>query len=48
MPLGHRPPGELVVVPLTDMAPSPVLVAWKDSGPLVRSFVQLAVAAYRG
>jgi DNA-binding transcriptional LysR family regulator len=48
MPLGHRPPGELVVVPLTDMAPSPVIVVWKDSGPLVRSFAQLAVAAYLG
>ena len=47
MPLGHHPPGELVVVPLTDMAPSPVVVAWKDGGPLVRSFGQLEAAAYR-
>jgi DNA-binding transcriptional LysR family regulator len=47
MPLGHRPPGELTVVPLTDLAPNPVVVAWKDAGPLVRSFVRLAAAAYQ-
>ncbi|MGW4522999.1 LysR family transcriptional regulator [Amycolatopsis sp. NPDC004378] len=47
MPLGHRPPGELEVVPLTDLAPNPVVVAWKDAGPLVRSFVRLAADAYQ-
>jgi DNA-binding transcriptional LysR family regulator len=47
MPLGHRPPGELTVVPLTDLAPNPVVVAWKDAGPLVRSFVRLAAAVYQ-
>jgi DNA-binding transcriptional LysR family regulator len=47
MPLGHRPPGDLAVVPLADLAPSPVVVAWTGTGPLIRSFVQLAVAAYR-
>ncbi|MGW3963821.1 LysR family transcriptional regulator [Amycolatopsis sp. NPDC005003] len=47
MPLGHRPPGELAVVPVADLAPSPVVVAWKDAGPLVRSFARLAAAAYR-
>jgi hypothetical protein len=47
MPLGHRPPGELVVVPLADMAPSPAVVAWKTVTPLVRSFARLATAAYR-
>ncbi|MEV7043311.1 LysR substrate-binding domain-containing protein [Amycolatopsis sp. NPDC051061] len=47
MPLGHRPPGELTVVPLTDLAPNPVVVAWKDASPLVRSFVGLASAAYQ-
>ncbi|MEV6876534.1 LysR substrate-binding domain-containing protein [Amycolatopsis sp. NPDC051128] len=47
-PLGHRPPGELTVVPLTDMAPNPVVVAWKDATPLVRSFAEIATAAYRG
>ncbi|MEQ0558900.1 LysR substrate-binding domain-containing protein [Amycolatopsis sp. NEAU-NG30] len=47
MPLGHRPPGDLAVVPLADLAPSPVVVAWTGTGPLIRSFVQLAAAAYR-
>jgi len=47
-PLGHRPPGELTVVPLADLAPSPVVVAWKDATPLVRSFAEIATAAYRG
>ncbi|SEF35442.1 DNA-binding transcriptional regulator, LysR family [Amycolatopsis pretoriensis] len=47
MPLGHRPPGDLTVVPLTDLAPNPVVVAWKDAGPLVRSFAELATAAYQ-
>ncbi|SDW34534.1 DNA-binding transcriptional regulator, LysR family [Amycolatopsis xylanica] len=48
-PLGNRHPAELAVVPLTGMEPSRVVVAWNgnDPGPLVRSFVQLAVAAYR-
>ncbi|MEU0795589.1 LysR substrate-binding domain-containing protein [Amycolatopsis sp. NPDC005961] len=47
MPLGHRPPGELTVVPVTDLAPNPVVVAWKDASPLVRSFAALATAAYQ-
>ncbi|WP_214319868.1 LysR family transcriptional regulator [Nonomuraea sediminis] len=48
--LGHEPPGELVVVPLIDMPPSRVVAAWKesDANPLIRSFVQIATAAYRG
>lgn len=48
-PLGHEPPEQLVVLPLIDMAPSPVVVAWNagDANPLVRSFVQIAAAAYR-
>lgn len=48
-PLGHELPGELAVVPLTDMAPSRVVVASKkgDTNPLLRSFVQIAAAAYR-
>ncbi|MEV4053768.1 LysR substrate-binding domain-containing protein [Amycolatopsis sp. NPDC049688] len=50
MPLGHRPPGELVVVPLSGMAPNPVVVAWRDAdaNPLIRSFARIATAAYRG
>ncbi|MFJ3788462.1 LysR family transcriptional regulator [Kitasatospora sp. NPDC090091] len=48
-PLGHRPPGELAVVPVVDMPPSRVVVAWNrsDPNPLVRSFVRIAAAAYR-
>ncbi|TDU80187.1 DNA-binding transcriptional LysR family regulator [Streptomyces sp. KS 21] len=48
-PLGHHPPGELAVVPLTDMAPSRVVAAWREGGtnPLIRSFVRIATAAYR-
>jgi DNA-binding transcriptional LysR family regulator len=48
-PLGHDPPGELAVVPLIDMAPSRVVAAWNegDANPLIRSFVQIATAAYR-
>ncbi|MCK7622091.1 LysR substrate-binding domain-containing protein [Streptomyces sp. RS10V-4] len=48
-PLGHDLPAELVAVPLADMAPSRVVVAWNagDTNPLVRSFTALATAAYR-
>ena len=45
----HDPPEELAIVPLIDMAPSRVVVAWNegDANPLIRSFVQIATAAYR-
>jgi DNA-binding transcriptional LysR family regulator len=48
-PLGHDLPAELAVVPLVDMAPSRVVAAWNegDANPLIRSFVQIATAAYR-
>ncbi|CAL9374616.1 Hca operon transcriptional activator HcaR [Streptomyces sp. enrichment culture] len=48
-PLGHDPGEGLTVVPLTDMPPSRVVVAWRagDTGPLVRSFVRAAVAVHR-
>jgi DNA-binding transcriptional LysR family regulator len=48
-PLGHDLPAELAVVPLTDMAPSPVVAVWNegDTNPLIRSFVDIATAAYR-
>lgn len=48
-PLGHDLPPELAVVPLTDMAPSRVVAAWNedDTNPLIRSFVDVATAAYR-
>jgi DNA-binding transcriptional LysR family regulator len=41
-------PPELTWVPLVDMPPSPVVVAWAAGrdGPLVRSFVRIAVRAY--
>ncbi|MFG2720156.1 LysR family transcriptional regulator [Streptomyces sp. NPDC048416] len=47
--LNHRPGRGLTVVPLADMAPSRVVVAWRegDTNPLLRSFVQIAEAAYR-
>ncbi|WP_035803552.1 LysR family transcriptional regulator [Kitasatospora mediocidica] len=47
--LGHRPAGELAVIPLTDMPPSRVLAAWNrgDANPLIRSFVEIATTAYR-
>jgi DNA-binding transcriptional LysR family regulator len=48
-PLGHDLPPEFAVVPVVDMAPSRVVVAWNedDTNPLIRSFVQIATTAYR-
>lgn len=48
-PLGHDLPAELVVVPLVDMAPSRVVAVWNegDTNPLLRSFIEIATAAYR-
>jgi DNA-binding transcriptional LysR family regulator len=48
-PLGHQLPEQLAVVPLIDIAPSPVVVAWNegDASPLIRSLVQIATATYR-
>ncbi|WP_218007507.1 LysR family transcriptional regulator [Nocardia vinacea] len=47
-PLGHKMPDGLATVPLVDMAPSSVVVVWNegDTNPLIRSFVQIATAAY--
>ncbi|WP_217140686.1 LysR family transcriptional regulator [Streptomyces sp. AC627_RSS907] len=47
--LDHEPGEGLAVVPLTGMPPSRLLVAWPegDPGPLIRSFVRTAIAAYR-
>ncbi|MGW7707721.1 LysR substrate-binding domain-containing protein [Streptomyces sp. NPDC054771] len=46
--LNHEPGAGLAVVPLTDMKPSRVVVAWNegDRNPLIRSFVRSAIAAY--
>jgi DNA-binding transcriptional LysR family regulator len=48
-PLHHQPPADLVVVPLIDMPPSRVVVAWSKphTNPLIHSFAQAATAAYR-
>ncbi|MGW7075249.1 LysR family transcriptional regulator [Streptomyces sp. NPDC054866] len=49
----HEPGGRggdgLTVVPLIDMPPSRVVVAWNegDTNPLIRSFVRIATAAYQ-
>ncbi|MBI0293065.1 LysR family transcriptional regulator [Streptomyces sp. PRKS01-29] len=47
--VGHEPPEGLTVVPLIDMEPSRVVVAWNeaDTNPLIRSFADIAAAAYR-
>ncbi|NYI05203.1 LysR family transcriptional regulator [Allostreptomyces psammosilenae] len=47
--LDHEPADGLTVLPLVDMPPSRVVVAWRagDTDPLVRSFVRIAIAAYR-
>ncbi|GLY87777.1 LysR family transcriptional regulator [Actinoallomurus iriomotensis] len=47
--LDHEPPAGLTVVPLIDMPPSRVVVAWNegDTNPLIRSFARIAAAAYR-
>ncbi|MGW6411720.1 LysR family transcriptional regulator [Streptomyces vinaceus] len=49
-PLGHDLPAELAVVPLADMAPSRVVAVCNegDTNPLIRSFIEIAAAAYRG
>ncbi|MFB7957945.1 MULTISPECIES: LysR family transcriptional regulator [unclassified Streptomyces] len=48
-PFGHDLPAELVMVPLLGMVPSRVVAVWNegDTNPLVRSFVEIATAAYR-
>jgi hypothetical protein len=48
-PLGHAWPPGLTVVPLADMAPSRLVVAWNkaDANPLIRSLAQVAAAVYR-
>jgi len=48
-PLPHALPEGLTTVPLADMPPSRLVVAWHTSttDPLVRSFTRLAVASHR-
>jgi DNA-binding transcriptional LysR family regulator len=47
--LAHALPAGLTSVPLKDMPPSHLVVAWAgtDPGPLVRSFARIAAACYR-
>ncbi|MFI6542062.1 LysR substrate-binding domain-containing protein [Streptomyces prunicolor] len=49
MPLGHALPEGLTVVPLTDMAPSALVIAWRDADAtaLIRSFVRIAETVHR-
>ncbi|MFE2179257.1 LysR family substrate-binding domain-containing protein [Streptomyces sp. NPDC059455] len=48
-PLNHEPPDGITVVPLADMLPSHLIVAWRTTAnsPLVQSFVELATAQTR-
>lgn len=48
-PLGHALPEGLIAVPLADMPPSPLVVAWNstNSDPLIHSFIRVAAAIYR-
>jgi DNA-binding transcriptional LysR family regulator len=48
-PLPHAFPQGLTVVPLADMMPSRLVVAWRktDANPLIRSLIQIAAAVYR-
>jgi DNA-binding transcriptional LysR family regulator len=47
-PLTHALPAGLTWAPLTDMAPSPLVVAWatEHESPLIRSFASIAVETY--
>ncbi len=48
-PLPHVFPQGLTVVPLADMPPSRLVVAWSktDANPLIRSLIQIAATVYR-
>ncbi|GGZ29986.1 LysR family transcriptional regulator [Streptomyces poonensis] len=48
-PLGHDLPAQLATVPLADLPPSRVVTVWNegDTNPLIRSFTDIATAAYR-
>jgi len=48
-PLTHAVPGGLTYVPLADMPPSRLVIAWNttDGNPLVRSFTRIAASAHR-
>ena len=48
-PLRHELPEGLTLVPLTDMPPSRLVIAWPSasSNPLIRSFAHIAASRYR-
>lgn len=48
-PLGHALPAGLAIVPVIDLPPSPLVVAWPTgtTNPLVKSFVRTAQTLYR-
>ena len=48
-PVSHALPRGLAMVPVADMPPSRLVVAWNstDANPLIRSFIQVATMAYR-
>jgi len=48
-PLGYQLPEGLVAVPVPDMPPSRLVVAWRegDANPLVRSFADITADSYR-
>ncbi|HZX37146.1 MAG TPA: LysR substrate-binding domain-containing protein [Streptomyces sp.] len=48
-PLAHTLPDGLTAVPLADVPPSHLVIAWNSANttPLIRSFVQIATAIYR-
>ena len=48
-PLGHALPAGLAIVPVTDLPPSPLVVAWPagTANPLVKSFARTAQTLYR-
>jgi DNA-binding transcriptional LysR family regulator len=47
-PLGHELPDGLTAVPLTDMPPSRLIIAWNSTSanPLIRSFAHIAADSY--
>ncbi len=46
-PLGHDLGRELRVVPIEDLPPSPVLLAWTKDDPLTRAFVEAATRTHQ-
>ncbi|MET9273180.1 LysR family transcriptional regulator [Kribbella sp. NPDC003557] len=47
-PLTHHNPGnELTTIPIEDLPPSPLVVAWTNTTPLTQSFIQTASSTYR-